>query len=142
MRLPHAVDFTDAHRRHLEDAELLFERQRWANADHLYGLSAECGLKAVMLSLDMNVDASGTPSERRHRRHMPELWPVFEDFAGERGGGAYLASLSDGESFADWSINHRYANRRHFQSANVTPHHDAARRVADVVRRVELERMT
>ena len=135
----HEADFTDAHRRHREDAELLFARDRWANAGHLYGLSAECGLKAVMLSLGMNVDASGTPSEQRHRRHMPELWPVFEDFTRRRDGGAYLALLSDGESFADWSIDHRYANRRHFQRSNVTPHRDAARRVADVVRRAELE---
>ncbi len=139
--LPEA-DFTDAHRRHWEDAELLLAHDRWANADHLYGLSAECGLKAVMLSLGMNVDASGTPSERRHKEHMPRLWPVFEDFAREHGGGTYLASLSDGESFADWSIDDRYANHRHFQRANVTPHQDAARQVADVVQRVELERMT
>ena len=95
------TDFTDAHRRHWEDAELLFDLAHWANADHLYGLSAECGLKAVMLSLGMNVDASGTPSEQRHRQHMPELWPVFEAFARKRGGGAYLALLPDGKPFDD-----------------------------------------
>ena len=40
------ADFGDAHSRHREDAELLFREQRWANADHLYGLSAECGLNS------------------------------------------------------------------------------------------------
>ena len=136
--LPEA-DFTDAHRRHWADAELLFEHDRWANADHLYGLSAECGLKAVMVGLGMSVDESGAPREREHRQHMPELWPVFEDFTRKRGEGAYLALLPDGRPFAGWSINGRYANRRRFQSANVEPHRDAARRVGELVQRAELE---
>lgn len=42
------TDFVDAHERHWRDAELLWQHQRWANADQLYGLSAECGLKALM----------------------------------------------------------------------------------------------
>lgn len=42
-------DFFNAHQRHWKDAELLYKEKRWANADHLYGLSAECGLKAVMV---------------------------------------------------------------------------------------------
>ena len=71
--MPRPADFADAHRRHLEDAELLFDRERWAKADHLYGLSAECGLKAVMRSLGMPVDAVGMPREREHRQHMPDL---------------------------------------------------------------------
>ena len=40
-------DFLDAHLRHWTDAELLYAAQRWANADHLYGISAECGLKGL-----------------------------------------------------------------------------------------------
>ena len=136
-----SADFTDAHQRHWEDAELLFKHGCWANADHLYGLSAECGLKAVMVGLGMSVDDRGAPGEE-HRKHMPKLWQVFEAFARERGGGAYLALLPDGKPFDDWSIDGRYENRRHFQSANVTPHQDAAHQVADVVQRAELERMT
>ena len=53
------ADFRDAHLRHWQDAELLFEHQRWANADQLYGLSAECGLKAVMRALGMPVGRHG-----------------------------------------------------------------------------------
>ena len=41
--MPHPADFVDAHHRHRADAELLFEHHRWANADRLYGFSAECG---------------------------------------------------------------------------------------------------
>ena len=61
--MPRPADFAGAHHRHLEDAALLFDRERWAAADHLYDLSAECGLKAVTRSLGMPVDAVGTPHE-------------------------------------------------------------------------------
>ena len=33
------ADFFDANARHHLDADFLFDNQRWANADHLYGLS-------------------------------------------------------------------------------------------------------
>lgn len=139
---PHPADFTDAHRRHWEDAERLFNAGRWANADHLYGVSAECGLKVIMLKLGMEVNDRGAPRYKKHRQHMPELWSAFEDFAQNRDGGAYLASLPDDEPFDDWSIHNRYANQDHFESANVAPHRNAARQIGDVVQRAELELMT
>ena len=74
--MPHPVDFVDAHRRHWADAELLFDHDRWANADQLYGFSAECGLKAVMRTLGMPVDTSGIPGPE-HRVHVQELWSIF-----------------------------------------------------------------
>ena len=52
--MPLPADFKDAHSRHWVDAELLFGKSRWANADHLYGFSVECGLKAVMAKLGMH----------------------------------------------------------------------------------------
>ena len=133
------ADFTDAQRRHWEDAELLFEHSHWPNADHLYGLSAECGLKAIMLSLGMGVDDSGTPIEPKHKQHVDGLWPVFEDFAQGSGGKAYLASLPSGDPFSGWSIHDRYANRSFFQRANVASHRCAARQVGHSVQRAALE---
>ena len=127
-------DFADAHRRHLEDAELLHDGSRWANADHLYGLSAECGLKAVM-------SIHGIPIKGRYLKHMPEVWSIFKDFAQGRGGKAYLELLPDGAPFADWSIDGRYANRRDFESGNVAPHRNAARLVRLVVQNAERDRM-
>lgn len=37
------VDFRDAADRHFTDAGLLSQARRLANADHLYGVAAECG---------------------------------------------------------------------------------------------------
>ena len=97
----HPADFFDAHRRHWEDAEILFGRDRWANADQLYGLSAECGLKAVMKTLGMRVDTAGSPIAPEHRVHVQKLWPIFVTFAGDRDGARYLSPLPSGRPFAD-----------------------------------------
>ena len=56
------TDFYDAHHRHWEDAERLYHNERWANADHLYGIAAECGLKRLMIAFGMRCDANGDPT--------------------------------------------------------------------------------
>ncbi|MGI6300526.1 MAG: hypothetical protein ACOX52_05630 [Verrucomicrobiota bacterium] len=61
------TDFLDAHHRHWEDAELLKKRGRWANADHLYGLSAECGLKRLMQAFGMEIDPGTGGPDRMAR---------------------------------------------------------------------------
>ena len=133
MTVPRAADYTDAHRRHWKDAELLFGQGRWANADHLYGFSAECGLKAVMKSLGMPVDTDGTPQKREHRKHVQDLWPEFGSFAQNRNGAKYVTLLLQPNPFANWSHHDRYAHRRHFCRANVQPYRDGAKRVCDMV---------
>ncbi len=134
--MPHPADFGDAHRRHWEDAELLRDKNRWANADQLYGFSAECGLKAVMQVLGMHVDdETGAPAERQHQKHVHELWPIFKSFAQRRDGASFAAMLPDGEPFEDWSHHDRYATRKHFRPAGVEAHREAAARVCKIVRR-------
>ena len=131
------TDFADAHRRHLEDADLLFENARWANADHLYGLSVECGLKAIMQQLGMDVDdVSGAPREREHRQHMPGLWPVFMDFVDRRRDMPVARTIPDGERFGDWSIHDRYAHRKWFQRDNVETHRREAQEIFEMVERM------
>ena len=125
---PQDVDFADAHRRHWEDAELLYDHERWANADQLYGFSAECGLKAVMRSLGMPVETPG-----QYRKHVQELWPIFEDFAKDRDGGRYLDLLPDGEPFSDWSHHDRYAHRERFNRVTVEPRREAAQGIRRMV---------
>ena len=126
------ADYADAHRRHWEDAEVLLAHDRWANADQLYGLSAECGLKAVMQFLGMHVDDRG-PIDQKYRKHVQELWPAFVTFAQNRNGARFLSKLPAGTPFDDWSHHNRYADRRHFHRANVEPHREAARGVIPMV---------
>lgn len=131
--MPHDADFADAHRRHWEDAELLYVHERWANADQLYGFSAECGLKTVMLNLNMPVNTTGKPTQQEHRKHVKELWSIFENFAKDRDGAQYLNLLPGDEPFKDWSADGRYAHRRDFGRAALEPHRDAARKIRQMV---------
>lgn len=52
-----SCDFADSCQRHWDDAERLFSSGRWANADHLYGFSAESALKRLMLAFGMPFNA-------------------------------------------------------------------------------------
>ena len=125
----YSADYPDAHLRHWEDAELLQRAGRWANADQLYGFSAECGLKAVMVANGMPVDSGGAPAERRHKQHIQALWDQFFAFAAGRPTANLLRHLPQRNPFATWSHNNRYANSRHFNGATVAPHRTAARQV-------------
>lgn len=130
--MSHALDYTDSYSRHWEDAELLYGNERWANADQLYGFSAECGLKAVMVVLGMQVDDAG-PVEPKYRKHVQDLWPIFQQFAADRYGSKYIPLLPDGEPFSDWSHHDRYAHRENFDKTNVEPHREAAQEIRRMV---------
>ena len=106
---------------------MLFDSGRWANADQLYGFSAECGLKSVMQHLGMPLDEGLPP--REYRMHVNELWRAFQDFAHRHDGARYLQHLPDGDPFADWAIDDRYAHRSAFSQHSVAPHREAARTV-------------
>ena len=138
--MAYPADFRAAHLRHWKDAELLFKHERWANADQLYGLSAECGLKAVMRTLGMSVGRHGIPTRRQHRQHVKALWPEFVALADGRGAGMYRKLLPKDEPFAGWSIEDRYAHGRHFSRTRVGQHRSAARAVRIMVQQVMVPR--
>ena len=105
------VDFRDAAMRHWEDAELLKQEKRAANADQLYGLAAECALKGAMAALGAATTMRGDLTERSHRVHIEALWDEFQAFAAERKGGRCVSALKSfaENPFADWSVEQRYA---------------------------------
>lgn len=133
------VDYTDAHERHWSDAELLFDRQRWANADHLYGMSAECGLKAVMIGLGLPTDARGSPSEKKYWAHVNKLWPMFITFAHGYQGARYAQLLGHGNKFADWDVSQRYDHRKYFSEDLARRHREGAEEVRNVVQQARLD---
>lgn len=125
-------DFLDAHQRHWHDAELLFQMQRWANADHLYGFAAECGLKALMEKL------KGGFQENEHYGHIMEkaekksIWSKYETYiSGHLGAGKF--SLPDNNPFHDWRASQRYANQACFDEKRARAHQSGAAFVCDLI---------
>ena len=74
------TDFLDAHDRHWQDAGLLFESTRMANADHLYGMAAECGLKRLMVAFGMLVGSDSGPAAKSDRIHANLSWSRYEAY--------------------------------------------------------------
>jgi hypothetical protein len=72
-------DFKAAAYRHYFDANHLLSDQRWANADHLAGVAAECGLKAILEGwFGASLNASGIlvwgAPRKELRYHVNRLW--------------------------------------------------------------------
>lgn len=123
-----STNFRDASVRHFEDAEILLNhpKPREANADHLFGLSAECALKAVMVGLGMQTTKKGAPKDHAHKVHMPELWMAFQSFAGGRLASRYLEPLAHLNPFDDWRVDQRYWASSAIGAARTCGHRNAA----------------
>ncbi|SEH09240.1 SAM-dependent methyltransferase [Candidatus Venteria ishoeyi] len=116
------IDFKDAARRHKDCAELLYQEQCWGDADHLYGFSAECTLKSLMITLGASTNANGELG-RQYWVHINKLWDEYNSFLSGRGQSRYV--LSPQNPFANWDISQRYANSEDFDRAFVDPHRRA-----------------
>lgn len=129
-------DFLDSHERHLTDAELLFGRARYANADHLFGLSAECGLKRLMEVFGMNLEPDGRPPDR-DRRHINQLRPRFDAYrSGHPLGTQY--GLAPNDPFSDWVVDQRYEHQGRYTKALVESHQKGAQDIAALIHSARL----
>jgi hypothetical protein len=130
------ADFLDAHERHWDDAGRLFQAQRWANADHLYGMATECGLKRLMLAFGMYVDPSSGSPASKDRKHANEIWARFETYRYRHhlGTGYVLPS----NPFSDWDVSDRYAHQSNFGQARVQAHCTGAQAVRRLVRKAQM----
>ena len=120
--MPHSQDNVNSHHRHWRDAEFLFQKCRWANADQLYGLSAECAAKALMPLLSLTVTYI----------HLDVLWTGFAQAATAaqgRLGARFAHFLPAGAPFLGWSIQNRYAHECHFSKTVVKPYRVAAGKI-------------
>ena len=133
------TDFKDAHDRHWEDAGSLFRDSRWANADHLYGLAAECGLKALMRCFGMGFDTvRDRPSQTDDRVHADKAWTRYESYrSGHPSGVRYC--LPSVNPFSNWSADQRYWHRNGFTKCQTEEHRKGAELVRDLLNKAFLE---
>lgn len=136
------ADFLDAHQRHWNDAERLFSAERYANADHLYGIAAECGLKRLMVRFGMDINSeTGKPKDKKDRKdwqHTNDIWGYFETFcAGKVEGSGYVLPTTN--PFAHWDISDRYAHQSNFSQAGVQAHRAGAEFVSELIKKAQRE---
>lgn len=106
------INFHRAARRHFHDAELLLGNTREANAGHLYGFVAECGIKALLVASGLAVEAGGDipwgNPFRQHANRLANQVTQIQTFIQGRLGAKYFAHVSHIADFSDWSTDHRY----------------------------------
>jgi hypothetical protein len=133
------ADFLDAHDRHCDDAERLFAAARWANADHLYGLAAECGLKALMQKLKGGpLDPKNDYVHVMESKKPSNAWDRFEAYrCGPVDGVKFV--LPSQNPFTDWDVSQRYAHQSLFDAARATPHQIGANQVRQLIKKAQRE---
>lgn len=108
-------DFQAAARRHWADAEFLRGDARLSNADQLYGLSAECALKALAVGFGwVGTTPDGDLDESRpykFKNHVNDLWSQFQSKLRGLPSKHWSAPLgsASGNPFSDWLVAQRYA---------------------------------
>lgn len=105
-----ADDFQNAKARHFRDAEILERESKFANADHLLGIAAECGLKELLEALNMP----------QRDVHINSLWNIFNNMVDGRAHRNLI--LPRINVFANWNINQRYKNEAHFTEIILREH--------------------
>ncbi|MBF0097621.1 MAG: SAM-dependent methyltransferase [Magnetococcales bacterium] len=128
------VDFKGAFARHQDDADLLYRHMRWENADQLYGLAAECGLKFLMQAFGMELEGNA-PKLKEDRRHINELWGRYEHYQQ----GRPIYALSSEDPFQNWNVSQRYCVDASFDQARVDPHRAGACEIAGLLQQAERE---
>lgn len=133
------TDFHDAHNRHWQDAETLFQASRWANADHLYGMAAECGLKALMLKFGMSFDSNkNMPAKGKDLQHINGIWARYETYrSGHYQGTNYALLIAN--PFQDWHVSQRYANQTEFDKIHVESHRQGAKSVCALIKKAKID---
>ncbi|MGP9846314.1 hypothetical protein [Brachybacterium sp. 107] len=136
-KLPMSIDFANAHERHQDDASYLDDTGRLANADHLYGFSAECGLKALMTLFGMPVKVSGDPEDQMNRKHIEIIWGRYSAYTSAPYSTDY--QLESENAFTDWRVSDRYAADTNVTTSRLSRHREGAKHVHDLINRARVE---
>jgi hypothetical protein len=99
-------DMHAAARRHLDAAETINTGHRRDVAGYLYGIAAECALKAMML--DAGIRPTGDRANDPFFLHFPHLRTALRDSVGGRRAATFAHFISDDSFFSQWAIDMRY----------------------------------
>lgn len=133
-----STDFYNAFSRHDADADLLLENGRWGNADHHYGLAAECALKALLLQQGIPSDNGDIRSDRQYRpyrTHINDLWNTYQSFMQTR----HAYAIPPANPFQDWNIAQRYAPEKEITELATRNHAAAVGTLKQVINKAILD---
>ncbi|WP_146207979.1 hypothetical protein [Azospirillum sp. TSH64] len=95
-------DYGVAAIRHLEDAEILADGERWGGAGHLIGFAAECAIKHRIRTIK--------PTLQRVEGHLPALIGIARTHLTGRRDVGMLNLLRTSGLMGGWKVHLRYAD--------------------------------
>jgi hypothetical protein len=104
------TDYVVAARRHIQDAHLLQDKGRLANAGQLFGICVECGLKSLLVrgGAPVNADGDLLPPYKKHLPQLNMLINGLLTLPDGRAASVLQSRLPNLSSLAHWTIDHRY----------------------------------
>ena len=105
--MPYAPDMRAAARRHLEAANILDTTNRRDVAGYLYGIAAECGVKALMQQAGFKPLTNGQHDP--YYAHFPALKTLLKNKLEGRNATVLRRHVLDDRFFSDWDITMRYS---------------------------------
>jgi hypothetical protein len=141
---PFSVDYVESSRRHMNDARILMDAGRWANAGQLLGFSVECGLKALLIACGVaTVPDGGVSPASKLREHLPRLNAKIVSSGhlipdGQRAT-HYQAMLPNLDAFSDWTVDHRYFREAALPSTSLSQWLLAASEMSEMLDQAEID---
>ena len=140
-------DFQAAARRHHGDAGFLLADSRWANADHLAGLAAECALKAIMQFMPFRAtpNARGVlvwgHSSKELKQHIDKLWRELAQNVSGYAAPTFIGLLASPgpKPFANWHVEDRYSDGLAITQQETIEHLNAAGQVLAVLQQAAID---
>jgi hypothetical protein len=103
-----AIDMRAAARRHLQAADKLMGCRKDV-AGYLYGIAAECAVKAMMQEAGLR-SRSAVRRDDPYYQHFPELRTILRDMLKGRRGTPLIGYVSDDRFMSQWSTDMRYSH--------------------------------
>lgn len=118
------VNFSEAAKRHFKDGDILMNAERMMNASQLFGLAAECALKAVLCKRGLlTIGSTGAP-QKEFKVHIDELWGIYNSRMNGPSDNHFL--MQPNSPFTDWHIAHRYHGDRECLASSLHKQHAGA----------------
>jgi hypothetical protein len=110
-------DLTKSARRHLIAANALVATDRKDVAGYLYGIAAECAIKAMMLQAGISQLSPTKRREDPYYLHYPQLPSALRDRLKGRVSTPLLHIVNNVNFLEKWSTDMRYANGKEIKMA-------------------------
>jgi hypothetical protein len=110
--MPFEIDLPAAARRHLLAAEELDAGTRHDVAGYLYGIAAECAIKAMMLDAGLRPVSRHKTADDPFFAHFPDLRTMLRDHLKGRNCSPLAVYISNDRFMNNWSTRMRYSHGR------------------------------